>query len=467
MRVLIFGTGKFYENRKCKLLEYLSDDYIIGFLDNNANTINKMNGLPVYHPGEICNLEYDMVILMSIYADDMHRQLLELDVQPQKIMRYFEFEYKKRIEMFTVLFGRKESRKALIISHDIGYHGGQIAALNAAVALKRIGYEVCIAAKSGDDKLIKEINDIDIDVVILAPLLFNSNIERDFVMQFDIVIVNTFVNIDIACEISKIKPTIWWIHESSEKYDIAYKKRWIYGGKYNNKDNFSDIYIMAVSNIAKENFEAYYNDTIKRIVPFGLEDWYMPSNGKKEDYNKIIFCVIGNICRTKNQVLVVDVFKKLPKKYQDRAECWLIGDFCDMYGEKIYESVKNVPFIKMLGVLSREEMRKAFFDIDVVICASLEETMSIAIVEGMMNEKVCITTDATGVAEYIENGKNGIICKAGDEKTLKNAIIKTIDEYNEYGILRKKARETYDNYFSLKCLEQELEKVVNSVLFDN
>lgn len=100
---------------------------------------------------------------------------------------------------------------------------------------------------------------------------------------------------------------------------------------------------------------------------------------------------------------------------------WFIGEFtqdvcCNQVKRAIQESTD---LFKYKGVKSRQEMKELYQNIDVVVCASLEESLSMTIVEGMMNEKICITTDATGIAKYVEHGVNGLVCKANNPTDLK------------------------------------------------
>ena len=63
MRVLIFGTGKFYQNRKERVREVLEDDEVLAFLDNHRTGI--FEGKPVYAPKDGIRLPFDRILLMS------------------------------------------------------------------------------------------------------------------------------------------------------------------------------------------------------------------------------------------------------------------------------------------------------------------------------------------------------------------------------------------------------------------
>lgn len=96
--------------------------------------------------------------------------------------------------------------------------------------------------------------------------------------------------------------------------------------------------------------------------------------------------------------------------------------------------------------------------IDTIICFSYEETMSLTVIEGMMHNKTCITTDQTGVAEYIEDYINGFICRAGDAGDLADKCKWILTHKKECEMIAQNAHKTYEKYFTLEQLGQRLEK---------
>lgn len=123
--------------------------------------------------------------------------------------------------------------------------------------------------------------------------------------------------------------------------------------------------------------------------------------------------------------------------------------------KKAFESIypNSIDGLLPMAIVDEKESRV----IDVVVCAS-EETLSLTIVEGMMNSKICITTDNTGIAEYIEDGVNGFICKAGNADSLAEKMKYIIDHFNELDEVRKNARKTYEKFFTLDILGENLER---------
>lgn len=90
MRLLVFGTGLFYLNRK----KYLKDHEIVAFLDNDdLKQGNLLDGIDILPPNSISNLEYDYICVMTRqeYAEQIKTQLLELAVPLKKIIDFYDF----------------------------------------------------------------------------------------------------------------------------------------------------------------------------------------------------------------------------------------------------------------------------------------------------------------------------------------------------------------------------------------
>ena len=114
----------------------------------------------------------------------------------------------------------------------------------------------------------------------------------------------------------------------------------------------------------------------------------------------------------------------------------------------------------MLGLLTREEIYGIFPHIDVVVCASREDSLPIVMTEGMMFGKVCITTDATGTADFIRDGENGFVVPAGDDQALKEKMEWILYHRDRLADIGRNARKTYEQYFSMDVFGANLEKAL-------
>lgn len=467
MKLIIFGIGRFYERRKERLFESLGSNQIVAFIDNKIeeDTVFESNYM-LCNPKKVKILEYDQIILMSYSFYEMKQQLMEYGVGPDKIIlweQYYGEKLQGHMKFFTSNSNKETcKKKILIVTHTLEYGGGSVAAAYASMALQQRGYTIWIATPVIDRQYVNELVDNGCNIAYIPCLPYMGEKEKTFISYFDMVLVNVFPMIKCACDIVKMKPTLWWIHENSNDYDTAYEIGQKKFPDYDNLDSMKKIHISAVSGIARDNFEIYYPKRIDSILPFGIPDEYNEDFSVKEHSNKkYVFAIIGPICERKGQIVLARALELFTDQERDQMECWLIGESnTGLYSDEVKRMTVQFPEIRIMGKMTRQELKQAFTHIDSVICTSLEETMSIAVVEGMMFEKLCITTNKTGIAEFIQNGENGFICEAGNVKALANTIRYILQNSEKLNSVKEKARETYEKYFTLdrfgERLEQEL-----------
>lgn len=460
MKILIFGSGKYYQKYK----RYLTSNAdAIAIIDNNICLYGKcIDNLPIISPDHIDQFSYDKIILVSIYANEMKKQLLELGIKSEKIW-YFE-QFKSEIEhgKFKFYCGNnklKTGKNILIVTTALNYDGGTLAAVYAAIVMQRRGHNVILAAPIGDSTFINETNRENVNIVICPTLPYLYEEELYWIQQFDIVIVNVFQMLLCAYEISKIKPVMWWIHEPKIMYeDIIYQF-----SEYAKFNSFSNINILAVSRIPQKNFNFFFPGCIEKTLAYGIPDRniYNIYNNKE----KIVFAIIGGIELRKAQDIFIYAINLLEDAVKKNSSFWIIGDIgTNNYSNNIRKLASREPVIQILGKLTRSEIDNAYKDIDVVVCPSLEDPLPIVMTEGMMYGKVCITSDANGTIDYIEDGKNGFICKSGDPGDLAKKMRWIINNKDKLPYIGAQARKTYEEYFTLERFGERLESVLQETI---
>lgn len=462
MRIVIFGIGKTYHNNKHNIP---SQDSIEAFLDNNCSMQGrKVDGIMVYNPVQIHELQYDKIVIMSINVYEMMRQLLDMDVPEDKIWTWWRYQsecLRGVLKLFCYHeYHGKPKRRILVLSTNLHYNGGTIATVYAVMALQSRGYQVILAAPSGNSTFIEEISRQGVNVVLCPAVYCLDKAEVYWINQFDVVLVNVFQMLPCACEISKFKPVLWWIHEPSISYDNIYETTRKKFFTYDDTLKMKYINIAAVSRIAKRNFEEYYPDKVNHILPFGIPDECLHVANELTS-EKMTFAIIGAIYEGKAQQVFIQAVLNFTEKEVENLEFLIIGAVADdVYYQEVKALADKVPQIKLIGQLTREEMKESYQKIDVVVCASMEETMSTTITEGLMYGKICITTDSTGIADYITHGENGFICRTGDVKSLWNSMKWIVDHRNQLQSIRYRARETYLKNFSMESFGERLEKLI-------
>lgn len=463
MRVIVFGIGLYYHNRKSKLSRFFIDNELVCFADNRANEIKEFEGKEVICPNKIKTINYDAIIIMSKQYDDIYNQLLTEGVNIEKIYSYERIlpllergiiEYHIADEITT------KAKKILFITSDLGFNGGSYAVLYAAYALKERGFYVCVAtAKNSNEGFIAEINKERIDVILFRSFPYIGGNDFRIIDKFDVVIANVFQTINCVHECYKRVPVLWWIHEANADNGIIYTNTISKYPQILSTQWMNRVRTISVSKAAKRAFEFNCKKRIDAVIPLGIQNDVC--DNEKSNRNKIVIANIGLVNENKAQNIYVSAIKKIIDS-SEHTEFWIIGPEPDTkYVKDLKHEAELLNKLHFFGEKNKDEIKNLYSEIDVVVCSSLVESMSMTIIEGMMNSKICITTDNTGIADYIEDGVNGFICKAGDVDSLREKMQYVIEHFSELDDMRKKARQTYEKYFTLEVLGDNLEREIN------
>ena len=363
----------------------------------------------------------------------------------------------------------KEIKTLAIITTDLNYNGGTIAIISAARAMLRFGYEVTIISPYGDINIINEVNAFGISVIIYPSFLNMGKEEQNWICKFDFLIVNVLQSIDCAIKTSLIIPMLWWIHEPSEKYCSIYASIICRYPLYFFNKKLQSIPVFTVSSVARRTFNKYFPNVSTQILPYCVQDEAAVTD-KKQAYDnrskKITFALIAGFSELKQQMLFLDAAEKINKLYAEKIQFLLIGKVGeDAYSRDVFSHAERIPNVEVKGVLTREQIAVAYKEeIDVVVCPSLEETMSLTITEGMMYGKICITSDNTGMAEYIKDGENGFVCKTKDLDSLYEKMKYCIENFENLEDVRKSARKTFEENFTMEIFGKRLDGIIQDIM---
>ncbi len=454
MEIIVFGVGQYYKRRREKLVECAS---IIAFVDNNSDLWGTfIDNVLVYDPKTIENLKYDAVVVMSVKAYEMRKQLLDLGVKEDKIFYYEQFYgyfHKERKEMYGFERYQESGKcKIAILSVFLDYSGSSIAAVNAACALEELNYDVTLVAPNVDVQFADEIVKDNRKIIEYKNLIYAKIDELEWLRDYEYIIVNTFLLIHCAKELSKKRKVVWWIHEANHTFKQVKKQfEWI------TEKDFQNIQIYAVSNRCKGNFHNYYPNAKVGVLPLGMPDTYKNQTVYRGE--KTVFAIVGVVSRLKSQTIFLQAVSKLTDEEKRNAEFWIIGNVPKSdYADEVMYWAGKLPNVKVLGPKSRKEMEKLIGDIDVMVCASVEESLSMTIIEGMMYKKICVTTDTTGIAEVIFDGANGYICRSQSVDELSRKMRWIMQNRESIHNIKTAARRTFEDNFTLHKLGERLEK---------
>lgn len=465
MRFVIFGIGQFFKNRKEQLYQLCEGAEIVCFIDNNAIEDMVFEGRKVLKPFRLKDAEYDKILLMSKSDVEMKAQLIALGYSEETIWTWKQFLCEMAHGKYEFFCGNdmnsRKERSVLIVSTDLGYNGGSIAAVYAAKALSD-RYEVLLAAPKGDTKFISEMKEYGINILLCPAIPYLGKEEIYLIKKFDMILVNVFQMLPVVSQVSNLRPTLWWIHEPSDMYKDTLDHFY----SFKNRNSFRKVNIKAVSNVPKENFNTYFPNRIRNTLAYGIPDKFV-ENVNHRAKNRFVFAVIGGVVPRKAQDVFIKAIDLIHKEIQTRGniEYWMIGGMAEnAYCNRIQEMSKKNEQIKWKGKLTREEMEKAYQEIDVVVCPSYEDPLPIVMTEGMMYEKVCIASDVIGTVDYIRNQENGLIFKTGNEADLADKMKWVIEHSDKLKEIGKNARKTYEEYFTMSRFGERLEAAIQETI---
>ncbi|MFQ5531391.1 MAG: glycosyltransferase family 4 protein, partial [Candidatus Nanoarchaeia archaeon] len=175
---------------------------------------------------------------------------------------------------------------------------------------------------------------------------------------------------------------------------------------------------------------------------------------KKFKAKKIIF--FGRIAPVKNLEVLISVFNKLNNK---KLNLEIIGPI-----ERGYERIKNfesdnIKFLEPIHDL-KEKIQK-LQEVDIFILPSRREAMPQSLIEAMALGKLVIASKTQGAIEIINDNKNGLLFKVGNEKELLKKISWALDKKNFKNIekIQKQARKK-SKEFRWKKLTKSWEEIL-------
>lgn len=463
MRLLIFGTGLYYKNRKQAFI----NDEIIAFVDNDESKRKKtLDGCPIISPLEINSMEYDYICLMAKgeFVEQMRLQLEQLRVPYERIVDFFEFGMINNGAKLSFYYGKKCTfsgiKKVLLLSHELSYSGAPLVLFYVARILRKRGYSVTVLSLKDGELRMDFIN----EGVIVGIQEDNRRFDpflNEWMQQFDLVWGNTVTYYYWISTFNRSgKPFIWWLHESFEAYE------WL-GAERMPKKVEKNINIYAVGKLALAAARKYIPDANMKSLLYGAPDFCSDVNTIKprENEGKVIFGIIGTLCPRKAQDIFLDAIELLAKEERKKAEFWIIGNVLnESYFDAIKTRMELIEEIKILGSFNRQEMRQIYSDLDVIVCPSREDPMPVVVTEAMIMSKPSIVSDMTGTVSLIEEKVNGLVCKNEDPLDLAEKMRWVLNNQKCLTEIGKNARLLYEENFSMDIFEKNINIIVNRAL---
>jgi glycosyltransferase involved in cell wall biosynthesis len=462
-KVLIFGTGDYYK----KYRKWMTGVQIVALVDNDSKKIGTfLDGSLIVSPMKAVTMEFDKVILLSVYIQEMTNQLLELSVEKEKIIPYSQLHQYPEIcskrmdvhfhgtqEAFSSLMQRSSSNTILCMSHNLDLNGASLALFYLAQVLKKKGHQVLFVSWN-DGKLKEYLYKEEIPVLIDSNLELYTEREIPWLVQFDFYICNTINYIHFLANRNLEKKIVWWLHDPEMFYqpsEISLLQRM--DGK--------NLRICAVGKQSAQAMKKYRSDFLIEPLLYGFPDVEGAiTRSQKEKGEKLRFTVIATLQKYKGQDLVLDALASLTQEERDKIQITFVGEQNSQFASSLKDMAnKYTDCVLFRDPMNRENIQRLLQETDVYICPSRVDTMSISTTEAIAQKIPCIVSDAAGIAEYFTDGVDGFLFESGNAKMLAEKLKECIHHPERLPWIGEKGRKIYERYFSMDVFEKEVEKM--------
>ncbi|GAB7388783.1 glycosyltransferase [Bacillaceae bacterium] len=159
---------------------------------------------------------------------------------------------------------------------------------------------------------------------------------------------------------------------------------------------------------------------------------------------KFRFFSLAILTQNKGMDILIQAFAKAFRHNQD-VELIIGGDGEERKNlENLVRELKVENNVKLIGALSRDQVREQMQQCDAFVLASRYETFGVVFIEALACGKPIIAT-ACGGPEMIVNEKNGLLVPVNDVEALGKALKYMVDQYEQYDpeLIRRDCIEKY------------------------
>lgn len=208
-------------------------------------------------------------------------------------------------------------------------------------------------------------------------------------------------------------------------------------------------------------------DVIKVIYnAIQINKWNFPLINKEKSKLFTILSV-GTICETKGSKDLIDACAIIAQRHKDfKFQLCLVGK-TGSYASYLKEKYGQYTWLKIVGVLPREEVMKLYSEANIVCLPSWWENMPMACIEAMLNGSIVIGSKSGGMSEIIEDGVSGFLVQPKRSVELSDCLWRVINiPDNEKQFVSKNAKRRICETFSMDVIVEQMVDYYNFVIAD-
>jgi glycosyltransferase involved in cell wall biosynthesis len=364
------------------------------------------------------------------------------------------------------MFGRNDasaqietSADLLFVSHDLSLSGAPMMLFHAAVWCKRHGIFVTVIAPD-DGPLRAKFEQEGIPLIIDPLVEAEHESFPAFARDFDCVIANTIRTSAVVRALKQEEvPVVWWLHEPGSVGEHYLREE----SKLRAAMPMADL-LLAPSEKTASIYRPYTESPVKCLHNA------IPDIGDKTRARPAVsplrFLLMASIEPRKGQDIFVQAIAQLPKEIQRSARFEIAGRILDPdFWPVIEPTAKRIENLIVTGALSHDEALAKVNAADVIVAPSRDEAMpTVTILETMSLGKGLITSNVGGATETFVDGENALLVRPESVDELAAAIQRLIENPGLVAELGRKARETYEQNFTIERFGAEFSELIRGAI---
>lgn len=358
--------------------------------------------------------------------------------------------------------------KVLYISPDFNYSCGvsKLVFLYLKYFGSKNGYEIHFVTNGGDSlERLEQIPSLKFKILNfsrgISNILYYRNFYKDvkqYVTDNQIKLIHThhrfpeFIAVKIAKELN-IKTVA-----SAHSFVTGYKGICFKSDKIISVSNSVSSYLLNNFNVKKENILTLYNP-IEELPVMDSKEKEILKNEFGINREQKILLFIGRINQFKGCDTLLRSFQLVKEEVKD-----VVLLMCGSVEDKKFSKASVHRNASVILLKPRRDINALYLIADIIILPSLIESFPFVMIETGTVKKPFIGSNTGGIAEFIEDGKNGLLVNPGNHIELAEKIVyllKNKDFGKNLGNnLYQKVMEQcdYNNYFF------QIEEIYNSLL---
>jgi GT2 family glycosyltransferase/glycosyltransferase involved in cell wall biosynthesis len=378
------------------------------------------------------------------------------------------------------MFARKNSasgsytRDILFVTHELTLSGAPIILAHLAKWCKAHGIFV-VAMSPADGPLRETFVEADIPIIVeplLAtgydafaqfgqgqPIKSHKSFTK-FARDFDAILANTIFAAPLIHHVrSEVVPNIWWIHEGLVGAHFLKKYPLVAGVL-----GLADL-IITPDEGSRRIYQPFAGHPV-RVLPHGIPDLAagLPLAPKRRA-GPLRFLLLGTIEHRKGQQTLLEALRQLSPEVLDRCEFFIVGRSNDTkLAAEIRAATETLSHLRFYEALPHDQALGLINDADVMICASLDETGPLTLIEAMALGKTIVSTKIGAVGENLIVDEDALFFEPGDAAGLISAIVRLVSDPELLRKLSVNSRRAYEQYFQIDRFGREFTEILEETI---